>query len=54
MALKTIKTEHAGPKRGQGYLTKEEAKSGSRKRRRVNWKRELKNSEDQIHIALNQ
>lgn len=42
MAHKVIKTEHSGTKHGQGGLTKQEVKVGSRKRRRENWKKELK------------
>jgi hypothetical protein len=46
MANKVKKTEHSGPKRGQGALwgTKQEAKTGSRKLRRRNATKIVKES----------
>jgi hypothetical protein len=41
LAYKIVKTEHNGAKHGNGFITKQEAKSGSRKHRRQNWKKEL-------------
>lgn len=42
MALTVKKTEHNGAKHGHGYMTKKEAKVGSRKLRRVNFQKYLK------------
>ena len=49
MAHKVIKTEHNGAKHGTGFLTKQEVKSGSRKRRRQNWKREITFHLEKVH-----
>ena len=46
MAYKIVKTEHNGAKHGTGFLTKQEAKAGSRKRRRQDWKKEISSTED--------
>lgn len=48
---KLLKTEHNGAKRGQGaWTTKYEAKTASRKRRRKNWKKELKTTSTDLEM----